>query len=69
MIDRLKQALNNFIESESQLLIQDAHEGSITGQFVEYLAESFDDFDYDIDTQYNKYSLTVFENGEITLIE
>jgi hypothetical protein len=54
MVDQLKLALKNFVDHESELLIQDAHEGSITGLLIEYLAESFDDFDYSIDTQYNK---------------
>lgn len=54
MTARLQNALNNFVNNESDLLIQDSHEASITGLLVEYLAESFDDFDYDIDTQYNK---------------
>ena len=54
MVDQLKSALKNFVDHESELLIQDAHEGSITGLLIEYLAESFDDFDYSIDTQYNK---------------
>jgi hypothetical protein len=54
MVDQLRKALKDFVDNESDLLVQDSHEGAITGQLIEYLAESFDDFDYSIDTQYNK---------------
>lgn len=54
MIEKLRSALNNFVKNESVILTQDAHEGTISGLIVKYLTESFDDFQYDIDTQYNK---------------
>lgn len=50
----IKSALDKFISEQFELLIQDAHEGAITGLMIEYLAEAFDDYEFSIDTQYNK---------------
>jgi len=54
MIEKLRYAIDSFVEHENELLIQDSHEASITGCLVHYLAKTFNDFEYDIDTQYNK---------------
>ena len=54
MIDKLRQALINLNKEDQELLLQDVHEASITGRLVEHLAYTFSDFDYYIDTQYNK---------------
>ena len=56
-IDRLISAINLLISEDMELLKQDVHESSISGMMIEHLANSFDEFDYDIDTQYNKMIL------------
>ncbi|MEP1034407.1 hypothetical protein [Ekhidna sp.] len=56
-IKRIKSAVDSFILEDSELLEQDAHEASITGHLMEHLAVEFDDFEYNIDTQYNKMIL------------
>lgn len=54
MINHLRTALNDFVVKESELLKQDSHVGSITGHLIKYLENSFSNFKFSIDTQYNK---------------
>ncbi|SHH63880.1 hypothetical protein SAMN04488109_4765 [Chryseolinea serpens] len=54
MLKELRLALIAFSDIERDLLIQDAHEESISTKLVTYLGRSFPDFPYSIDSQYNK---------------
>lgn len=54
LLERIINATNKFISEQKTLLVQDAHEESISGSYVNYLKTEFRDFPYDIDTQYNK---------------
>lgn len=54
LVKRLSNAINEFIETEFELLIQDAHEEAISTALIPYFKNNFPDFPYHIDGQYDK---------------
>lgn len=54
LINRLKNALQQFLLNEKALLIQDAHEETISTSLISHLKQEFSDFQYAIDGQYDK---------------
>jgi len=54
LVKRLERALSSFLGKESELILQDAHEESISCALIPYLREEFNDWPYHIDSQYDK---------------
>lgn len=54
LVRRLHKALEEFLTSEKELLIQDAHEEAISTSLIPYLKREFSDFPFVIDGQYDK---------------